>query len=75
MTFQIREAVDGEARNEVHRIYVEQMGFQQKHADHAGKWVVEPLAAVARDLCDNNMFGGEDLIRRLSLASEAEWGG
>ncbi len=26
-----------------------------------------PLAAVARDLCDNNMFGGEDLIRRLAL--------
>jgi hypothetical protein len=26
-----------------------------------------PLAAVARDLCDNNMFGGEDLIGRLAL--------
>ena len=26
-----------------------------------------PLAAVARDFCDNNMFGGEDLIRRLAL--------
>jgi hypothetical protein len=28
-----------------------------------------------RELCDNNMFGGEDLIRRLSLASEADWRG
>jgi hypothetical protein len=26
-----------------------------------------PLAAVARELCDNNMFGGEDLIRKLAL--------
>ncbi|WP_147157167.1 hypothetical protein [Reyranella soli] len=34
-----------------------------------------PLAAVARDLCDNNMFGGEDLIRRLSLVSQADRGG
>ena len=29
-----------------------------------------PLAAVARDLCDNNMFGGEDLIRRLALVGK-----
>ena len=52
MTFQIREAIDDEARNEVYRfryrIYVEQMGFQQKHADHAGKRVVEPLDEAAR---------------------------
>jgi|EndMetStandDraft_4_1072995.scaffolds.fasta_scaffold220356_2 hypothetical protein len=41
--FEIREAIDDEARNE-----------------------------VARDLCDNNMFGGEDLIRRLGLASQAD---
>ena len=26
-----------------------------------------PLAAVAHDFCHNNMFGGEDLIRRLAL--------
>ena len=29
-----------------------------------------PLAAVARDLRDNNMFGGEDLIRRLALVGK-----
>jgi hypothetical protein len=29
-----------------------------------------PLAAVARDLCDNNMYGGEDLIRRLALVEK-----
>ncbi len=29
-----------------------------------------PLAAVAPDLYDNDMFGGEDLIRRLSLAGK-----
>jgi hypothetical protein len=29
-----------------------------------------PLAAVARDLYDNNMFGGEDLIRRLGLVGK-----
>jgi hypothetical protein len=29
-----------------------------------------PLAAVARDFCDNNMFGGEDLIRRIALAGK-----
>jgi hypothetical protein len=27
-----------------------------------------PLAAVARDVYDNNMFGGEDLVQRLALA-------
>ena len=30
-----------------------------------------PLAAVARDLCDNNMFGGDDLINRLALGRQA----
>lgn len=52
MTFQIREAIDDAARNEIYRfryrIYVEQMGFQQKHADHVGKRVVEPLDEAAR---------------------------
>lgn len=29
-----------------------------------------PLAAVAQDFCDNNMFGGVDLIGRLTLAGK-----
>jgi hypothetical protein len=44
--FEIRGAIDDEARNE-----------------------------VARELCDNNTFGGEDLNRRLGLMSEADRGG
>lgn len=50
--FQIREAVDEAARNEVYRfryrIYVEQMGFRQEHADHLRKRIVEPLDDGAR---------------------------
>ena len=44
--FDIREAIDDEARNE-----------------------------VVRELCDNNMFGGEDLICRRGLVSRADRGG
>jgi hypothetical protein len=50
--FEIREAVDAAARNEIYRfryrIYVERMGLQQKYADHARKLVVEPLDEAAR---------------------------
>jgi hypothetical protein len=50
--FEVREAVDEAARNEVYRfryrIYVEQMGLRQKHADHARKRVSEPLDEAAR---------------------------
>jgi hypothetical protein len=57
MTFQIREAIDDEAAT----------ASATCPAYHRS-----PLAAVARDLCDNNMFGGGDLIRRLSPAFEAD---
>jgi hypothetical protein len=50
--FEIREATDDAARNEVYRfryrIYVEQMGLRQKYADHVRKRVVEPLDETAR---------------------------
>lgn len=50
--FAICEAVDDAMKNEVYRfryrIYVEQMGFRQKYADHARKRVVEPLDEAAR---------------------------
>lgn len=50
--FEVREAVDEATRNEIYRfryrIYVEQMGFRQEHADHVRKRVVEPLDEGAR---------------------------
>ena len=50
--FEIREAVDSAAKNEIYRfryrIYVEQMGLRQKYADHIRKQVVEPLDESAR---------------------------
>ena len=50
--FEIREAVDTAARNDVYRfryrIYVEQMGRRQKYADHVRKLIVEPLDEAAR---------------------------
>jgi hypothetical protein len=50
--FEICEAVDAGARNEIYRfryrIYVEQMGLRQKYADHVRKRVVEPLDEAAR---------------------------
>src|SRR6476469_6915223 len=50
--FEIREAVDAATRNEIYRfryrIYVEQMGLQQKYADHVRRMVVEPLDDAAR---------------------------
>src|SRR5438067_13354099 len=50
--FEICEAVDAAARNEIYRfryrIYVDQMGLRQKYADHARKRVVEPRDEAAR---------------------------
>jgi len=50
--FEIREAVDEAARNEIYRfryrIYVEQLGLRQEYADHGRKLVVEPLDEAAR---------------------------
>ena len=50
--FEVCEAVDAAAKNEVYRfryrIYVEQMGLQQKYADRLRKRIVEPLDETAR---------------------------
>ena len=50
--FEICEAVDAAARDEIYRfryrIYVEQMGLRQKYADHIRKRVVESVDELAR---------------------------
>lgn len=62
--FEICEAIDAAAREEIYRfryrIYVEQMGLRQKYADHVRKRVVEPLDESARIYAayfDGNVVG------------------